>query len=663
MSYETISLIEMDDFLRQRRFKPVDLYFRRRPVKEWVYERRLPQNANHFVRVYTTIQRYGGKADQSRDVGKDAIRVQVIYRDEKGETLVSMPKRVNRVSTWRDNLDDRLKEVAESLPKVKMDSRGEPMTLRKKRGNLFWGSRDYPNYKETQPFRAEEKILCGNCNWSWNRSEGGDDLFMCHKCGTDTQVFNSESKDSKQGVAVLYPEDSQVSGVVRFQPVTDGLLISYQIKGLTDGKHGFHIHEYGDLTDGCTSACAHFNPDGATHGGLETKIRHFGDLGNIVSTKGLSKGYLFLKNGCLDGSKYSILGRMIIVHADPDDLGKGGDEESLKTGNAGKRLACGVIGLADPKEAMDKKAETVRECCQCGETDGLNTVQEGTYCYDCLPINLGAEDNYDATYGKKQAKIRRRLKNKIMKQNIMGTAANKWSARKSQELKRQYEKACEKAGLASYKGSKTAKQDDLSNWSKQKWTTASGKKSSVTGEPYFPEKAVAALKKRGLYTKAKRQKQKANKAKKNARYSDDIREVVGQFRAEDINQNRDNSIINMLLLEWLMVTNEKYDSLTMTKGLADYIDDSPYDFVRHMQNQDLISLMPSSRALVPADFLYYLKDKDRDHWANMKSRAISKERYQMVKEQISEDVFWLSDIHKANYYQWLSQSAINYQNI
>ena len=152
MSYESISLVEMDDFLRQRRFKPVDLYFRRRPVKEWVYERRLPQNANHFVRVYTTIQRYGGKTDQSRDVGKDAIRVQVIYRDEKGETLVSMPKRVNRISTWRDNLDDRLKEVAESLPKVKMDSRGEPMTLRKKRGNLFWGSRDYPAFKETRRY-------------------------------------------------------------------------------------------------------------------------------------------------------------------------------------------------------------------------------------------------------------------------------------------------------------------------------------------------------------------------------------------------------------------------------------------------------------------------------------------------------------------------------
>ncbi len=460
MSYESISLVEMDDFLRQRRFKPVDLYFRRRPVKEWVYERRLPQNANHYVRVYTTIQRYGGKTDQSRDVGKDAIRVQVIYRDEKGETLVSMPKRVNRVSTWRDNLDDRLKEIAESLPTVKMDRRGEPMTLRKKRGNLFWGSRDYPNYKET---------------------------------------------------------------------------------------------------------------------------RRYG-------------------------------------------------------------------------------AETLRECCECQTQEGLTTIQAGTYCYDCLPINLGAEDNYDATYGKAQAKIRRRLKNKIMKQNIMGTKANKWSARKSQELKRQYEKACEKAGLASYKGSKTAKQDDLSKWSKQKWTTASGKKSSVTGEPYFPEKAVAALKKRGLYTKAKQQKQKANRSNKNARYSDDIREVVGQFRAEYLNSN-DPTIINILLLEWAMLTNETYDSITIQIALSDYIEEPPYDFVRHMQNQDLISLEPSARALVPAAFLYYLKDKDRDHWVNMKSRAIGYERYKYLKEKISDDHFWLSEVHKANYEQWLSRSAINYQNI
>ena len=158
-NYEVISLQEMDDFLQKRRFKPVDMYYRRRPVKEWVYERKLPNHANHFIRVYTTIQRYGGKTDQSRDVGKDAIRVQVIYRDDKGETLVSMPKRVNRVSTWRKNLDDRMTEIAQTLPTVTMDSRGEPMTLRKKKGSLFWGSRDYPNYKETRRYGAEQEDL------------------------------------------------------------------------------------------------------------------------------------------------------------------------------------------------------------------------------------------------------------------------------------------------------------------------------------------------------------------------------------------------------------------------------------------------------------------------------------------------------------------------
>ena len=118
-----------------------------------------------------------------------------------------------------------------------------------------------------------------------------------------------------------------------------------------------------------------------------------------------------------------------------------------------------------------------------------------------------------------------------------------------------------------------------------------------------------------------------------------------------------------MLLEWAIVTNETYDSITIQKGLADYIEEPPYDFVRHMQNQDLISLEPSARALVPAAFLYYLKDKDRDHWVNMKSRAIGYERYKYLKEKISDDYFWLSEVHKANYEQWLPRSAINYQNI
>jgi len=171
------------------------------------------------------------------------------------------------------------------------------------------------------------------------------------------------------GVAVLEPDNSKVSGVVHFADGGSGVAISYHIKGLTDGKHGFHIHEYGDLTDGCTSACAHFNPDNTTHGSLTSKVRHMGDLGNIVSKAGVSKGELYLPKARLDSSKYGILGRMIIVHADEDDLGLGGldaqgrvidqkvHEESLKTGNAGKRVACGGIGLGEPPK---KNAENIK---------------------------------------------------------------------------------------------------------------------------------------------------------------------------------------------------------------------------------------------------------------------------------------------------------------
>lgn len=162
----------------------------------------------------------------------------------------------------------------------------------------------------------------------------------------------------RHGVAVLAPNDNGVSGEVHFIEEGGSLHIDYNIKGLTDGEHGFHIHEYGDLTDGCESACSHFNPYGTTHGSLDSRVRHLGDLGNISSKGGVSKGRMTTDTLSLNPKKINcIVGRMIIVHADRDDLGLGGDAESLKTGNAGKRVGCGVIGLAEPPKNMTKKAE------------------------------------------------------------------------------------------------------------------------------------------------------------------------------------------------------------------------------------------------------------------------------------------------------------------
>lgn len=160
-------------------------------------------------------------------------------------------------------------------------------------------------------------------------------------------------KDCKGGkkiyykaVSVLAENDNKISGKIFFSEKKSKLKINYEINGLTDGKHGFHIHEYGDLTDGCKSACSHFNPFGKQHGGPKTDNRHAGDLGNIISKNGLAKGTIIDKVLSLDFKNPAcIIGRMIIIHKDEDDLGLGGNEESLKTGNAGERVACGVIGI------------------------------------------------------------------------------------------------------------------------------------------------------------------------------------------------------------------------------------------------------------------------------------------------------------------------------
>ena len=153
-----------------------------------------------------------------------------------------------------------------------------------------------------------------------------------------------KSKAVASGIAVL--DMGRVKGVVRFTKQKGGVKIKYKIKGLKDGPHGFHIHEYGDMSEGCKTACSHFNPEKKHHGGLHSHDAHLGDLGNVVARNGVAKGEKFKKGLSLDmSSKACIIGRMIIIHKERDDLGRGGDEESLKTGNAGPRLACGVIGL------------------------------------------------------------------------------------------------------------------------------------------------------------------------------------------------------------------------------------------------------------------------------------------------------------------------------
>ena len=120
------------------------------------------------------------------------------------------------------------------------------------------------------------------------------------------------------------------------------------IQGLPAGKHGFHIHRVGDLRHGCESLCEHFNPDGNVHGGRADHRSHVGDLGNIYANQDGNAYEVFQNTRIqLRNTKYNIIGRSVVIHQDEDDLGFGGDAESLSTGNAGRRIACAVIGYAN----------------------------------------------------------------------------------------------------------------------------------------------------------------------------------------------------------------------------------------------------------------------------------------------------------------------------
>jgi Cu-Zn family superoxide dismutase len=147
-----------------------------------------------------------------------------------------------------------------------------------------------------------------------------------------------------KGVAVF---QGNVRGTVYFTENKNNVKIDINITGLKpNAKHGFHIHKAGDLTDGCTSMCAHYNPFNKNHGCPGVDERHVGDLGNIFTDLFGNANYSTYDDIIKLSGEYSIIGRGLIIHADPDDCGLGGNEESLKTGNAGKRIACAVIGIA-----------------------------------------------------------------------------------------------------------------------------------------------------------------------------------------------------------------------------------------------------------------------------------------------------------------------------
>ncbi len=160
----------------------------------------------------------------------------------------------------------------------------------------------------------------------------------------------SESAEVQGAVAILVPtQDSQVRGLVVFLKETEGIRVQGQIIGLSPGKHGFHVHEYGDLrSEDGTAAGGHFNPTGEPHAGRKDEERHVGDLGNIEANEEGIAAFDFLDKRMSFEGKSSILGRGLVVHAEADDL------ESQPSGDAGGRVAVGVIGVANPDPLGDE---------------------------------------------------------------------------------------------------------------------------------------------------------------------------------------------------------------------------------------------------------------------------------------------------------------------
>lgn len=134
-------------------------------------------------------------------------------------------------------------------------------------------------------------------------------------------------------------QGNTAKGKARFVQHGESVRITAKVSGLTPGEHGFHIHEKGDCsTPDATSAGDHFNPDGKPHGHPDSAQRHVGDLPMLMAdASGDARLDVTLTGLSVSGGSNNVVGRALIVHADPDDF------KTQPTGNSGARVACGVI--------------------------------------------------------------------------------------------------------------------------------------------------------------------------------------------------------------------------------------------------------------------------------------------------------------------------------
>lgn len=148
---------------------------------------------------------------------------------------------------------------------------------------------------------------------------------------------------TRDAIALIFPtEGNKVQGTVRFTQDGRSVKVVAEITGLEpNSEHGFHIHQFGDMSLGNgTSMGGHYNPRETDHALPDKEMRHAGDLGNIkADSNGRARLERSFSSFSVASMRNSVVGRGVVIHALKDDGGQ-------PTGNAGARIAYGVIGIA-----------------------------------------------------------------------------------------------------------------------------------------------------------------------------------------------------------------------------------------------------------------------------------------------------------------------------
>ncbi len=149
----------------------------------------------------------------------------------------------------------------------------------------------------------------------------------------------ASSMSGPSASAELLPRSgSTVSGTISFFETEGRLRVEAKVVGLTPGEHGFHVHEAGDCSaPDASSAKGHFNPMSKMHGHHASDEHHGGDMPNLIANAQGEAIYAADLRGLTLSGPTGVVGRSVVIHADPDDY------KSQPAGNSGKRIACGVI--------------------------------------------------------------------------------------------------------------------------------------------------------------------------------------------------------------------------------------------------------------------------------------------------------------------------------